>query len=119
MALLRPGLPFLRKLAGALFAEGQYIPARPASITANGTVISPPQPEYVEPKGILRSKTVWSAIVSAVLAMANIFGWDLGFTAEQADEIYNAGSALFALLAGVFRVGAWMPTRGPTMGEPT
>ena len=117
MALIQPGLPWLRKLAGALLSPGRYEPARPARTTSSGAT-TPAVPEVVEPKGVLRSKTVWTCIVLIFFSIADARGWNLGFTQEQAEAWFPTIEAGLATLAGWFRITAWMPTRGPTMGAP-
>ncbi len=103
----------LQRVGGALFSPGRFIPAV-TEIRAGQTVVV--QPEVVEPKGILRSKTVWSALIALLFSVANAKGWDLWLTQDQANEAYSWIAALFGFGAAASRVTATMPTRGPSIG---
>lgn len=101
------------RLGGALFARGRYVP-EVTRVEAGRTVVV--QPEVVEPIGILRSKTVWSALLALLFSVANAKGWNLWLTEEQANEAFSWLSAMFGGGAVVARVTATMPTRGPSIG---
>ena len=102
-----------RRVGGALLARGRFVPA--VTRVQNGQTIVV-QPEIVEPKGILRSKTVWSAALSLLFAIGNANGWNLWFSEEQAQQILGWLSGGFAAGAIGSRIVATMPTRGPSMG---
>ena len=106
----KPGLPLLRKIAGALLSAGQNVPAVTRPGPAGTTVLV--TPEVIEPKGILRSRTVWASLLSAVFALAGVFKWNLGISEADATTTLNTLAAVFAGAAGWFRVKATMPTRG-------
>ena len=59
MGLFKPGLPLLRRVAGALLARGNYVPAETRTNARGETIIV--TEEVVERKGILGSRTVWMA----------------------------------------------------------
>lgn len=101
-----------RRAAGALFSSGRLIPQITRQEGDRTIVV---QPEVVEPKGILRSKSVWSAILTLFFGVANAQGWNLFFSEEQAQQILGWLTAGSATAAGLFRVTATMPTRGPSM----
>lgn len=102
-----------RRVGGFLLAQGRYVPA--VTRVRNGVeeIVSP---EIVEPKGVLRSKTVWSAAIALLFSIANAKGWNLWLTEEQANEAYSWLSALFGGGAVAARITATMPTRGPSVG---
>lgn len=102
-----------RQAIGALFARGRFVPA--VTRIQNGVVVVV-SPEIVEPKGILRSKTVWSAAIALLFSVANAKGWDLWLTHEQANEAFSWLAALFGGGAVASRITATMPTRGPAIG---
>lgn len=101
------------RLGGALFARGRYVPA--VTRVQNGVeeIVSA---QILEPIGILRSKTVWSALLALLFSVANAKGWNLWLTEDQANEAFSWLSALFGGGAVVARVTATMPTRGPSIG---
>jgi hypothetical protein len=107
-----PLMRLARRVGGALLARGEVIPAVTRIVQGRTEVVSP---EVVIPKGILRSKSVVSALISGAFGVANLFGWDFGFTEAEANTAYTVISTTFAGLAGVFRVTATMPTRGPSL----
>ena len=102
-----------RRVGGALFAPGRFIPAVTRVEAGREVVVSP---EIVEPKGILRSKAVWSALIALLFSIANAKGWNLWLTEEQANEAFSWLAALFGGGAAVARITATMPTRGPGIG---
>lgn len=110
---MRPLGRIAARIGGALFSPGRYIPA--VTRVRNGVeeIVSP---EVVEPKGVLRSKTVWAAGLSFLFAIANANGWNLWFSEEQAQQILGWLSAGFGLTAVGTRITATMPTRGPSVG---
>jgi len=101
------------RLGGALFARGRFVPAVTRVEAGREVVVSP---EIVEPIGILRSKTVWIALLALIFSVANAKGWNLWLTEEQANEAFSWLSALFGGGAVVSRITATMPTRGPSIG---
>lgn len=104
---------FARRIGGALFARGRFVPAVTRIVQGRTEIVSP---EVVVPKGILRSKTVWSGLLAAFFAFANAQGWHLWFTAEQASQVLDWLTVVFGGAAVAARVTATMPTRGPSMG---
>jgi len=103
----------LTRIGGALFSPGRFIP-EVTRVEAGRTVVV--SPEVVEPIGILRSKTVWSAAIALLFSVANAKGWNLWLSEEQANEAYSWLAALFGGGAVAGRITATMPTRGPSIG---
>jgi hypothetical protein len=68
-----------RRVGGALFSPGRFIPAVTRVEAGREVIVSP---EIVEPIGILRSKTVWSALLALLFSVANAKGWNLWLTEE-------------------------------------
>ena len=110
MPIFRPGLPLLRRVAGALLARGNYVPAETRTNARGETVVV--SEEVVERNGILGSRTVWMAGFALLTGVANLAGWDFDIPPETADTLYSSGTVFFAALAGLFRVRATMPTVG-------
>jgi hypothetical protein len=102
-----------RRIGGALFSPGRFVPAITRIRNGVEEIVSP---EIVEPKGVLRSKTVWSALIALMFSVANAKGWDLWLTHEQANEAFSWLAALFGGGAVASRITATMPTRGPSVG---
>jgi len=101
------------RLGGALFARGRFVPAVTRVEAGREVVVSP---EIVEPIGILRSKSVLSGLLAAFFAYANVQGWDMWLTPEQADAALGWLTTVFGISAAGFRMTATMPTRGPSLG---
>lgn len=116
MGIFRAGLPLVRRAVGFFVGRGQYVPSATRVNAAGETVVE--REEVVVPKGILWSKTIWMLIVAGFFRLAQSNGWDLWFDEQQAIDWYPRLQEIFVTLAGVFRVTAWMPTRGPAIGAP-
>ena len=108
----KAGFPLVRRAAEALLARGSVTP--PVTRTVNGQTVLV-EPERVVPKGVLRSRSVVSALIAVAFGLSDVFGWNLGLTEGQAQQVYSVVAPVFASLAAWFRIVAHMPTRGPTM----
>ena len=114
MGIFKPGLPLLRRVAGALLARGQYVPAVTRTGPNGQNIIV--SEEVVEGQGALRSTTVQFGLGGIVASVTGII------TAVQAEpfdlEVLGLAVAGLVTSAGAIwrHVRSWMPTRG--MAEP-
>ena len=110
MGIFRPGFPLLRRVAGALLARGRYIPAVTTANIDGKTVIL--TPELVEPKGILRSTTVWAGLGTAATSGTALVALIKAGIPDDAVFQATAGAFVGSLLVIWRHVRSWMPTRG-------
>lgn len=109
----KAGFPLLRRGAEAILARGGVTPAVTQPGPGGTTILV--SPEVVQPKGILRSRSVGFSAIAFLYAIGHAVGWNLWLSEEQAQQLFNVLEPALVALAGWFRVVAHMPTRGPTM----
>ena len=94
----RNGFPVLHRVGDALFAPGA--PGHPATETEPA---EPPQP-----KGVLRSRTVWAVVFALGCRIAIMVGIEESWVNAALQVAELAGISA----AGYYRVIATVPTRG-------
>ena len=98
---LKGGVP---RILDALFAKGgdTQVPAAPGEPPITVTI----------PTGILRDGANQSIIITVLFALARWKNWNLWFTEDQANQIYEQALVIFGSLAGYLRTRSNNITRG-------
>lgn len=104
LARLVPLARRARNVVDVLVARGNFIPANPET----------GQEEVVEPKGVLRSKTVGFALLGAVVSGIQIYRIFTAPGEVDVDQLSLAGGTFITSVGAIWaRIVAWMPVRGP------
>lgn len=107
----RVAVQAIGRIGDALFAKGGDMQL-PAEIDPQTGEVQRPVTISV-PQGIARDPSNQSAVVTVLFAMSNLFGWDVfGWSPEEANTVYNAGTLIFGALAGILRTRSKNITRG-------
>lgn len=100
-----------KRVYDALLAPGRYEPAVTRTGAAGQTIVE--REEIVEPKGVLRSRSILSTLVALIFVILDAANVDLGLGSEEATAlIITLGELLGLGGAAWFRMIANMPTAG-------